>query len=110
MLVLAKQFPIPLQGQHIAVGVDTCFIQLIQGHQAVAHLIAGIAEHEHDLVCALGDAPQTDGKTVAGKDGQDDADGAGAELGTHVGGDVVYRDIVALSASHYRLGDDILIP
>ena len=112
VLVLAKEFPIPLQGQHVAVGVDARFVQLIQGHQAVAHFVAGVAEHEDDLVRTLSDAPQADGKAVAGEDGQDDADGAGAELGTHVGGDVVHGGVVALRAGHHGLGDrdDVLIP
>ena len=43
MTVLTKQVSVLLQRQHIAVRINACLIQLIQGYQLVAYLITGIA-------------------------------------------------------------------
>ena len=51
------------------------------------------------------DTAQTDRETVTRKDGADDTDGAAAEFGAYILGDVVHRRIVTLCACDDRLGD-----
>ena len=111
MLFIAEQLPVPLQGQHIAVGVDALFVQRVQAHQVVAHLVRGIAQHQHHLFGAPGDAPQADGEAVAAEDGENDAHRPAAQLGADIPGDVVHSGIVALGTGHDGLGhgDDVAV-
>ena len=73
--------------------------------EVVADLVGGVGEHQHDLFAAAGDAAQADGEAVPGKDGENDGDGPAAQLGAHVGGDVVDGGVVAVGAGHDALGD-----
>ena len=102
---LAEGIPELLKGQHIVPRVDAGLVQLIHGYQMVAHLVGGIAEHQHDLLHAGGDTPQQQGEAVAAEDGEDDAHGLTAGLGGHVGGDLLHRSVVALATGHHGLGD-----
>ena len=110
MDLLAEQLAIARLGQHVGIGIDTLFIEKILADQMIAHLIGGIGEHQHNFLCAPGDAPQADGEAVAAQDREDDADGSVAEFFPHIGGNVVHRSIVPLGAGHYRLGDGDNIP
>ena len=105
MTVLAEKLSVPFKAQHIAVGVDARFVDLVQADQFVAHLVGGIGQHEDDLLCAFCDASQADGETVAGKDGEDDAHGAAAQLGPDVLGNIVDTGIVALRPGHNGFRD-----
>ena len=93
------------QAQHVVPGVDARLVQLIQRHQMVAHLIGGIAQHQHHLLHAQSDAPQQQGEAVAAQNGERDAHGLAAGLGLHVGGDLLAGGVVALAAGHHGLGD-----
>jgi len=77
----------------------------------VAHLVRGVAEHQKDLLGALGDAPQADGEAVAAEDGEDNADGFAAELCANIRGNIINAAIVALRTCHDGLGhgDDIAV-
>lgn len=68
MLVFTEQRPVFFQSQNVAVRVDARIVELIPGHEFVAHFVAGITEHENDLLCALCDAFQTNRKTGCGKE------------------------------------------
>ena len=111
MLDVAEQLAIALQGQHVAVGIDALLIEQVEIQQVIAHLVGRIAEHQDDLLCALGDAAQADGEAVAAEDREDHADGFAAELGTHVVSNVVNGGVVALRAGDNRFGhgDDVTI-
>ena len=100
------------QRQHVVPRVDTGLVQLIHGHQMVAHLIGGIAEHQHHLLRAGGDTLQQQGEAVAAEDGERDAHGLAAGLGRHIGGDLLHSGVVALAAGHHGLGDshDVAVP
>ena len=84
MLILSEKLPVFLQCQYVAVGIDSCLIQLIQGNKLVPHLVAWIAEHQNHFLRSHGDPPQADGKTVSRQDGEDHADGLSSQLGPHV--------------------------
>ena len=70
----------------------------------VAHLVGGIAQHQHHLFHAQGDAPQQQGEAVAAQNGERDTYGLAAGLGLHVGGDLLAGGVVALAAGHHGLG------
>ena len=108
---VAEQLTVLLQGQHVGVGIDALLVKHIQIDQMVAHLVGRIAEHQDDLLGALGDAAQADGETVAAEDREDDADGLTAQLGTHVVGNVIHAAVVALRAGDDSLGhrDDVAV-
>ena len=105
VLVHAEQLAIACLGEYIRVGIDARSIQLVKGNQLVTDLIRGVIEHEHDLFRTHSDTAQTDRETVTRKDGADDTDGAAAEFGAYILGDVVHRRIVTLCACDDRLGD-----
>ena len=102
---LAEGGPELLQIQHVVPRVDARLVQLIQRHQMVAHLVRGIAEHQHHLLHTGGNAAEQQGEAVAAEDGEGDAHSLAAGLGLHVGGDLLHRGIVALAAGHHGLGD-----
>ena len=93
-----------LQRQHIVPRVDAGLVQLVQTHQMVAHLVGGIAQQQHDLLRAHGDATQQQGEAVAAEDGECHAYGLAAGLGLHVRGDLLAGGVVALAAGHHGLG------
>ena len=98
MLAVAEQFAIFNKVQHIRVGVDAGLVDLVEGYQRIAHLVAGVAEHEDDLLATLRNTAKHDGEAVAGEDREDDTDGAAAELALYVCCDVVNAYIVALGS------------
>lgn len=110
MLVFTEQRPVFFQSQNVAVRVDARIVELIPGHEFVAHFVAGITEHENDLLCALCDAFQTNRKTVAGKNGENNADRTAAQFRTHVRGDILRRGVIALRARHDGFGDRDHVP
>jgi len=93
-----------LQRQHIVPRVDAGLVQLVQTHQMVAHLVGGIAQQQHDLLGAHGDAPQQQGEAVAAEDGECHAHGLAAGPGAHVLSDLLTGGVVALAAGHHGLG------
>ena len=101
-----------LQRQYIVPRVDAGLVQLVQTHQMVAHLVGGIAQQQHDLLRAHGDAAQQQGEAVAAEDGERHAHGLAAGLGAHVLGDLLTGSVVALAAGHHGFGDGdhVLIP
>ena len=107
---VAEQLPVLLQRQHIPVGVHALLVHEVRVNKMVAYLIGGVAEHKDDLLCALGNAPQADGKAVAAEDGENDTHGLTAQLGADVGGNIIGRGIVALCAGHNGLGHGYNIP
>ena len=96
VLHLAEQGAELLQRQHVAVGVDAGGVHRIEADERVAHLVGRIAEHQHHLAAALGDAAQQNGKAVARKDRENHADRTAAELGAHICGNIINACIVAL--------------
>ena len=60
----------------------------VHGHQMVAHLVGGIAEHQHDLLHAGGDALQQQGEAVAAENGERYAHRLAAGLGADIGSDL----------------------
>ena len=108
---VAKMRTVLRKAEHIAPGVDALFIYKIGVDQMVADLIGRIAEHEHDLFAAHGDALEADGKAVAAENGENYTHGAAAELGADIGRDVLHARIVALGARHDGLGhgDDVAV-
>ena len=111
MLVHAEQLAVFFQRKHVGIGVHARRVDLVEGYQLVAHLVGGVAEHQHDLLRALGDAAQADGEAVAGQDGEDHADGLSAQLGFYVRRHVVHGGVVALRPRHdgFRHGDDVAV-
>ena len=75
----------------------------------VAHFVGRIAQHQHNLLRAFGNAPQADGETVTGQDREDDADGFPAQLRFHIGRDIVNGTVVALGTGNngFCNGNDI---
>ena len=71
----------------------------------VAHLVGGIAEHQHHLLAAACDALQQQGEAVAAENGERDANGLAAGLGPDIGADLLHGGVVALAAGHHGLGD-----
>ena len=94
-----------LQIQHVVPGVDARLVQLIHGHQMVAHLVGGIAEHQHHLLAATGDALQQQREAVAAENGEHHGHGLAAGFGADVGADLLHGGVVALAAGHHGLGD-----
>ena len=109
MPVYAEQLTVFRLRQHVGIGVHARGVDLIQADQLVAHLVGGVAEHQHDFFGALGDAPQADGKAVAGEDGEDHADCTAAQLRFHVRRDIVHGGVVALGPGYhgFRHGDHV---
>ena len=93
------------KAQHVVPGVDALLVQLIHAHQMVAHLVGGVAQQQHHLFTAAGDALQEQRKPVAAEDGERDTYRLAAGLGPHVGADIGNGGVVALAAGHHRLGD-----
>ena len=112
MLVDAKQLPVLLQSQHVAVGVHAGRVDLVEAHQLVAHLVGGIAQHQHDLLRAFGESSQADGEAVSGKDRENDADSAAAGLRADILRDIIDRRVIALGSGDNRLRhcDDVSVP
>ena len=102
---LAEGGPELLQIQHVMPRIDARLVQLIQRHQMVAHLVGGIAEHQHHLLHTGGNAAEQQREAIAAENGEGDAHSLAAGLGLHVGGDLLHRGIVALAAGHHGLGD-----
>ena len=97
--------------QNIAVRVDARLVELVPVDKAVAHLVRGVGEQQHDLLAAHRHAAQQQGEAVAAQDGERDAHGAAAGLFAHVFRDLVERCVVALRTRHdgFRHGDDIAV-
>ena len=102
MTVHAEQLTVLGQRQHVGIRIDARLVELVQTDQLVADLVGRIAEHQHDLFSAFGDAAQADRKAVAGQDREDHADRLATELFPHIGRDVVHGSIVALRARNDR--------
>ena len=100
-----------LFSEHIGPGVDALFVQSIQIHQVISHFIGRIAEHEHNLFGAHGNALEAHGKTVTAEDGENHTHGLPAEFALDVLGDLLHGNIVALGPGYHRFGhgDDILV-
>ena len=94
-----------LKRQNVAVRVNTRLVQLVPVDKAVAHLIRGVGEQQHDLLAAHGHAAQQQREAVAAHDGECNAHGAAAGLFAHVLGDLVERCVVALRTRHNRFRD-----
>ena len=90
--------------QNVAVGIDARGVELVPVNKAVAHLVGGVGEQQHDLFAAHGHAAQQKGEAVAAEDGERDANGAAAGLFAHVLGDLAERRIVALRTRHHGFG------
>ena len=103
MLILPEERAVALLVEHVGPRVDPGGFELFLRNEGVAHLVARVAEHQHDLFRAARNAAQADGEPVAAEDGEDHADGVIAEFGADVLRDVVGGGVVAL-----RLGDDRL--
>ena len=101
----AEDAAVARQRQHVGVGVHAAVVHRVLVKEVVADLVGGVGEHQHDLFAAAGDAAQADGEAVSGKDGENDGDGLAAQLGAHVGGDVVDGGVVAVGTGHDALGD-----
>ena len=110
MPVHAEQLTVLFERQHVGIRIDARFVELIQTHQFVADLVRRIAEHQNDLLRALGDASQTNRKPVAGKNRENHADRSAAELLFHVRRNVVHRGVIALRARHNRFGHGDHVP
>ena len=110
MRIGAEQLAIALQRQNVGVGVNARRVNLIPSDQLVPDLVRRIGKHQHNLTATLGDASQTDGKAIAGENGEKYAHGAAAQLGADIGGDFVHRSVVALRAGDYGFGHGNDIP
>jgi hypothetical protein len=97
--------------QNIAVRVDARLVELVPVDKAVAHLVRGVGEQQHDLLAAHRHAAQQQGEAVAAQDWERDAHGAAAGLFAHVFRDLVERCVVALRTRHdgFRHGDDVAV-
>ena len=89
MLVFAEQLAILLKTQNVRVRIDSCLIQLIVGQQRISYLVAGIAEHQNDLLATHRNTLQVDCEAVTGKDREDHADGLASGLCLHVSSDIL---------------------
>ena len=96
--------------QHVVALSYDGFVQQIQVHQMVAHLVGGIGEQDHHLLAGQGDALEQKREAISAQDGEGDAHGAAAGLGAHVGGDVLDGGIVALGPGHDGFGDGHHVP
>ena len=105
VLFIAEQLAVAGLAEHVAPGVDARSVQLVLGDEVVAHLVAGVAEHKHDLFAAPGNAAQAYGETVAAEDGPNHAHRAAAQLLPNVAGNILNGGVVALAAGHHRLGN-----
>ena len=76
----------------------------------VADFVCGVAEHQDNLLAALCDTAQADGKTVAAEDGENDTDSVTAELVAYIGGNIVYTCVVALGTGHNGFGHGHNVP
>ena len=101
--VIAEELTVALQRKNVAIRIHACRIDLIERDHRVSNLVGGIAEHKHNLLCALGNAAQADRKTVTREDREQNTDGAAAELVSHVLGDRINRCIVTLCTCNDRL-------
>ena len=105
MDVGAEELAVAVQRQQVRVGVDPMLVQPVETHQLVAHLVGRVGEHEDYLPASHRDTLQADGEAVAAEDGEDDADGLAAGLGTHVlryGGN---GGVIPLRTCYDGLGD-----
>ena len=80
MLVDAEELSVFFQSQDIAVRIDSRLIDLVEAHKFISHFVGRIAEHQNDLLSAHCDPAQADRESVAGKDREDNADGAASKL------------------------------
>ena len=108
---LAKGGAEARQIEHVVPRVDPGLVELVERDKVVADLVGRIAQHEHELLHARGDAREQEGEAVAAEDGERHAHHVAAGLGTHVGGNLLGRGVVALAAGHdgLRHSDDILV-
>ena len=93
---VAEQFSVFFKRQHIAVRVDARFVKSVYRNKFVADFIRRITEHQNYLFRTFCDTFQTYCKTVAGKYGENNADGASAEFCFDVFRDIVYCCVIAL--------------
>ena len=56
VLGIAEELAVFLLAEHVLPRIDALLVQAIQVDEMVAHLVGGIAEHQHDLLGAHGDA------------------------------------------------------
>ena len=111
MLDLAERGVHLLLREHVRVRIDAVSVQRVHVHEMIAHLVGRIAEHDDQLVHALGDAFEQHGETVARKYGEDEPHRAAARLGADVLGDLIHRGVIALCARDHRLrdGEDVAV-
>ena len=100
-----EKFSVFFQSQNIAVGIDPCFIDLIQADQFVTDFVRRITQHQNHLFYTFGDSPEADGKTVAGKDGEDHTDRSAAQFGFDIVGNIIHAAIVSLCTCYNRFCD-----
>ena len=110
MLNVAEQLTELGGGQHITVRVDALRVDTVQIDQMVADLVGGVAEHQNNLLAALGNAPQANGKAVAAENGEDHANGTTAELCAHISGNIICCAVVALRTCNNGFGHGDNIP
>ena len=97
--------------QNVAVRVDARLVELVPVDKAIAHLVRGVGEQQHDLPAAHRHAAQQQRKAVAAQDWERDAHGAAAGLFAHILRDLAERCVVALRTRHdgLRHGDDVAV-
>ena len=93
-----------LLSQHILIRVYALFIEKINVQQVVAHFVAGIAEHEDDLLCTFGHASEADGKSVPAENRENNSDGFSAQFSFHIGSQLVGSRIVGLGSCQDGFG------
>lgn len=96
--------------EHVRVRVHAVGVERVDVHKMVAHLVGRIAEHNDELVHALGNAFEEHRKTVARQNGEDEPDRAAARLCADVLCNLVHGGIVALRTRHDGFRDGKHVP
>ena len=76
----------------------------------ITNLIGRVAQHQHYLFTALGNAAQADRKTISAENREDHADSFSAELISHICCDIVHAYIVSLCACDDCFGHTDHVP
>ena len=64
----------------------------------ISYFVTGVAEHEHDLLTALGNAAKADSKSVSAEDWENNTHGAAAQLVFHILCKLISSCIILLSS------------
>ena len=89
----------------VCVRVDVFLVTGGDVQKFVTDFVGGVGELDNKIVAALGDGGEHGGETVAGEYGEYDTEGAAAEFGADVLGDLAAGGVIALRAADDRLGD-----